>query len=99
VKTAIGREFLLILTTARAVLLPVPCQAASAALPWDRALTSMQDELVGTVAPAAIGLALAGAAILYALGSCDKQAARLVGAGIGGGVALVIVHLLNYVLT
>jgi hypothetical protein len=58
----------------------------------------MQDVLIGTVAPAAIGLALTAAAMLYALGGCDKQAGRLVGSGIGGCVALAVVHLLNYLL-
>jgi uncharacterized membrane protein YeaQ/YmgE (transglycosylase-associated protein family) len=54
--------------------------------------------LIDTVAPAAIALAFIGAVILYALGRHDEQAGRLVGSGIGGCVALVIVHLLNYVL-
>jgi len=61
-------------------------------------LTVMQDMLIGTVAPAAIGLAFSGAGILYALGGYDKEAGRLFGSGVGGCVALVIVHLLNYVL-
>jgi hypothetical protein len=57
----------------------------------------MQDMLISTVAPAAIGLAFTGAAILYALGGHDKQAGRLFGAGIGGCFALAAVYLLNYV--
>jgi len=53
--------------------------------------------LISQVAPAAIALAFSGAVILYALGN-NKQAGRLAGSGIGGCIALVVVHLLNYVL-
>jgi hypothetical protein len=77
---------------------PAPCRAATAALPWDQPLIVLQDILIGTVAPAAIGLAFSAAAILYTLGGCDKRSGRLIGSGIGGCVALVIVHMLNYVL-
>jgi hypothetical protein len=49
------------------------------------------------MAPAIIVLAFAFAGILYALGGHDEQARRLAGSGIGGCVALVVVHLLNYV--
>ncbi len=52
-------------------------QAATAALPWDRTLTATQDMLIGTVAPAAIGLAFSGAGILYTLGGYDIEAGRL----------------------
>jgi type IV secretory pathway VirB2 component (pilin) len=97
-KTAARRKLSPILARATAVALPVPCQAATAGLPWDRTLTAMQDVLIGTIAPVAIGLALTGAAMLYALGGCDKQAGRLVGSGIGGYIALAIVNLLNYLL-
>ena len=78
--------------------LPARCQAGTAALPWDQTLMALQDALVGVVAPAAIGLAFSGAAILYALGGNNKQAVRLVGSGVGGCIALAIVHMLNYVL-
>jgi hypothetical protein len=54
--------------------------------------------LIDTVAPAAIALAFSGAVILYALAGPNKQVGRLVGTGIGGCIALVIIHLLNYVL-
>src|SRR5712691_5148259 len=77
---------------------PLAMQAATAALPWDRTLTATQDMLIGTVAPAAIGLAFSGAGILYTLGGYDVEAGRLFGSGVGGCVAPVIVHLLNYVL-
>jgi len=97
-KTAARGKRFLIHAMATAVALPAPCQAATAGLPWDRTLTAMQDLLIGTIAPAAIGLALTGAAMLYALGGCDKQAGRLVGSGIGGCIALAVVHLLNYLL-
>ncbi len=77
---------------------PLAMQAATAALPWDRTLTATQDMLIGTVTPAAIGLAFSGAGILYTLGGYDIEAGRLFGSGVGGCVAPVIVHLLNYVL-
>lgn len=80
------------------VLRPAPCWAAATELPWDQTLLALQNMLVGTVAPAAIGFAFAGSVVLYALGGHDKQAGRLAGSGIGGCIALVVVHLLNYVL-
>lgn len=83
---------------ATAVFGPVPCQAATAALPWDQTLIALQDMLISTVAPAAIAFALISAVILYALGGHDKQAGRLAGSGIGGCIALALVYLLNYVL-
>jgi hypothetical protein len=79
-------------------LFPAPCWAATAELPWDQTLIACQDMLISTVAPAAIALVFSGAVILYALGGHEKQAGRLVGSGIGGCIALVVVHLLNYVL-
>jgi hypothetical protein len=42
------------------------------------------------------GRSLAGSC--HALGGHDEQARRLLGSGIGGCIALVVVHLLNYVL-
>jgi type IV secretory pathway VirB2 component (pilin) len=81
------------------LLRPSPCLAAQTAaeLPWDQTLLALQNTLVGTVAPAVIGFAFAGAVVLYALGGHDEQAGRLFGSGIGGCIALAIVHLLNYV--
>lgn len=79
------------------VLRPATCHAAVAALPWDQTLLALQNLMVGTVAPAAIGFAFAGAVALYALGGHDEQAGRLFGSGLGGLVALAIVHFLNYV--
>jgi type IV secretory pathway VirB2 component (pilin) len=93
-----ARKLCTMLGTATILSLPAPCQAAPGGLPWDPTLLAMQDMLVGTVAPAAIAVALTGAAILFALGGYDEQAGRLFGAGIGGSIALAIVHLLNYVL-
>ena len=92
--TATARKLLVILAAATARSFPLRCQAATAALPWDRTVTAMQDMLIGTVAPA-IGLAFTGAGILYTLGGYDKEAGRLFGSVVGGRVALVIVHLLN----
>jgi len=85
------------LPAALLTLRPAPCSAAAAELPWDQTLIACQDMLISAVAPAAIALAFSGAVILYALGGHDKQAARLVGSVIGGCVALLVVHLLNYV--
>lgn len=76
---------------------PLPCQAATAALPWDYTLIAMQDMLIAYIAPAAIGLALSGSIVLYALGGRDEQAGRLFGSALGGCIALAIVHFLNYV--
>ena len=96
--TTAARKLFVTLATATALSLPAPCQAATAALPWDQTLIALQDALIGIVAPAAIGLAFGGAVILYALGGHDKDAGRLVGSGIGGCIALAVVYLLNYVL-
>lgn len=84
--------------TAVALVRFAPCWAATAALPWDQTLIACQDMLISIVTPAAIALAFSGAVILYALGGHDKQAGRLIGSGIGGCIALVVVHLLNYAL-
>ncbi len=77
---------------------PAPCQAATAALAWDLTLLALQDLLISYVAPAAIGLALSGAIVLYALRGRDEQAGRLFGSALGGCIALTVVKLLNYVL-
>ncbi len=77
-----------------------PCWAAPTAneLPWDQTLIVLQNFLVESMAPAIIALAFASAGILNALGGHDEQARRLLGSGVGGRVALGVVHLLNYVL-
>jgi hypothetical protein len=97
-KTAPGTKLFVILATATTLAQPMPCQVATAVLPWDQTLTAIQDMLISTVAPAAIALGFAGAAMLYALGGCDKQAGRLAGSAIGCCIAIGIVHLLNYAL-
>jgi hypothetical protein len=76
-----------------------PCWAAPAVggLPWDQTLMVLQNFIIDSMAPAIIVLAFALAGILYALGGHDEQARRLAGSGVGGCVALVVVHLLNYV--
>ena len=76
-----------------------PCWAAPTAcgLPWDRTLIVLQNFMIDSMAPAIIVLAFALASILYALGGHDQRARRLAGSGIGGCVALLVVHLLNYV--
>lgn len=77
---------------------PAPCQAATVALPWDQTLLVLQHMLISIVAPTAIGLALSGALVLYALGGRDKQAGHLFGSALGGCIALTVVKLLNYLL-
>jgi hypothetical protein len=84
------------LGAAALLFFPGPCQAATEILPWDPMLIGLQNILVNTVAPAAIGFAFAGALVIYALGGYDKQAGRLFGFGLGGCIALAAVHLLNY---
>lgn len=92
-------KFLITRSAASLLLLrPATCHAAAVSLPWDHTLLALQQILITTVAPAAIGLAFTAAAILSALGGHDKQAGRLFGAGIGGCFALAVVHLLNYLL-
>jgi hypothetical protein len=51
------------LAMAPAALGPVPCQAATAALPWDYTLIAMQDTLTTYIAPAAIGLGLSASIV------------------------------------
>ncbi len=92
------RKLFLTLGAATALSLPVPCHASTAALPWDTTLIALQDIQITYVGPAAIGLALSGAIVLYALGGRNQQAGRLFGSALGGCIALAIVYLLNYVL-
>jgi type IV secretory pathway VirB2 component (pilin) len=101
-KRSFPRTAIRLVTSAVATaLLPTsnPCWAAPTAggMPWDRTLVVLQNFLIDSVAPAIIVLAFALASIFYALGGRDEQARRLVGSGIGGCVALLVVHLLNYV--
>lgn len=95
-KTPVRVRFASLCIALLAAFAPTPCLAATGVLPWDQTLIALQDMLISTVAPAAIALAFSGALILYALGGHDKQAGRLVGSGIGGCIALAVVHLLNY---
>ncbi len=87
------------ITLTSPLLFTRPCWAdpSAAALPWDGALIAMQNMLIGTVAPAAIGLAFSAAVIIYALGGRDEQAGRLFGSALGGSIALVVVKLLDFV--
>src|SRR5690349_12421764 len=96
--TYTARRLCVALLAAAAMSLSAPCQAATGEMPWDRTLIAMQDTLVGMVAPAAIALAFSAAVVLFALGVGDKLAGRLIGCALGGCSALLIVHLLNYVL-
>lgn len=88
-----------IVASAALLLSATPGLAAQAtgALPWDYTLYALQDMLTSYIAPAAIGLALSGSIVLYALGGRDEQAGRLFGSALGGCIALAIVYLLNYV--
>ena len=86
------------MTMAITAFSPALCEAATAALPWDQTLLALQDLLISYIAPAAIGLALSGAIVLYALGGRDEWAGRLFGSALGGGIGLAVVKLLNCVL-
>src|SRR5579863_13589 len=101
-KRSFGRTAISLVTPGATIALLLsasPCLAAPTAgeLPWDQTLIAFQDMLISTVTPAAIALAFTSAVVLYALGGHDEQARRLLGSSIGGGIALAIVHLLNYV--
>jgi len=98
VNTSTARNPFLILGTVTALSFPVPCWAAAGALPWDYTRIALQDMLTSYIAPAAIGLALSGSIVLYALGGRDEQAGRLFGSALGGCTALAVVYLRNYVL-
>jgi hypothetical protein len=92
------RRRLVLLSVAVIAFSPASCQAATAALPWDKTLLVLQDMLISIVAPAAIALAFSGAVILYALGGRDEQAGHLFGSALRGCIALSVVKLLNYIL-
>ncbi len=101
-KRSFPRTSIRLVTTAVAsafLLSAGPCLAGPTAdgLPWDRTLIVLQNFMIDSMAPAIIVLAFALAGILYALGGYDEQARRLAGSGIGGCIALLVVHLLNYV--
>ena len=96
--TNITRNPFSLLGTATVLSFPTPCRAATNSLPWDQTFLVLQNMLLSTIAPTAIGLAFAGAVILYALGGHDEQVGRLFGSGLGGCLALAVVYLLNYVL-
>lgn len=95
--TAAGNLFV-IWATAMGPAFRATCQAAAAAMPWDYTLIALQDMLITYIAPAAIGIALSGSIVLYALGDRDGRAGQLFGSALGGCIALGIVYLLNYVL-
>lgn len=96
--TTTRRRVFAIVAIATVLSLPTPGWAATAALPWDYTLIALQDMLITYIAPAAIGLALSGAFVLFGLGGRDVQAGRLFGSALGGCIALAIVYLLNYLL-
>ena len=96
--TTTARRLFVTLATATTLSLPAPCCAATGALPWDYTLIASQNVLISYIGPAAIGLALSGSIVLYALGGRDEQAGRLFGSALGGCIALVVVYLLSYVL-
>ena len=96
--TSTRKRLFVAAATATALFLPTPCRAAATTLPWDYTLFALQNMLISYVAPAAIGLALSGATVLYALGGRHEQAGRLFGSALGCCIGLVVVYLLNYVL-
>jgi hypothetical protein len=55
-------------TSALAVIRPSACWATTGELPWDHALVTLQNILIGPVAHALIALVFIGAGLLYAVG-------------------------------
>lgn len=96
-KATAVKKFLSMVSAATLVSLPTPCHAAAVMLPWDYTLLAMQHILIHSIAPCAIGIAFAGSLLLYSLGGHDKEAGRLFSSGVGGLIALAVVHFLNYV--
>ena len=95
VQTVIGTLTVAIGGTIMFAFVPGSCWAASGPLPWDQALSALQDILVGPVAHAAIVLNFACSAILFALGS-RQFAGRLLSGGFASCVALIAVRFLTY---
>ena len=83
-------------TSALALVRPSACWATTGELPWDHALVTLQNILIGPVAHALIAIVFIGAGLLYAVGGYDKQAGRLAASGVGGCLALGAIRLLNF---
>ena len=66
-------------------------------MPWDYTLLAMQGILVHIIVPLVVGIGFVGSIHLYVIGGHDEKAGRLFGSALGGGIALALVHLLNYV--
>ncbi len=82
------------------VLQPASCLASpGAGFPWDVPLEALQEALIGPVAHSLIAMSLIGAVFVYAIGGDSEIARRLARAGIGVGVALGVLRLMNYLLT
>ncbi len=91
-------RFLIAATAAAAVALqPASSWAATAAeLPWDRPLEALQQTLIGPVTHALIAMSFVGAVFVYAIFGHSDIARRLAKAGLGVGVALVLLRLMKF---
>lgn len=81
------------------VLQPASCLASTGVgFPWDAPLEALQEALIGPVAHSLIAMSVIGAVFVYAIGGDCEIARRLAKAGIGVGVALGMLQLMNYLL-
>ncbi len=91
--------FLAATTGVRPVLQPASFLASTGAgFPWDAPLQALQEALIGPVAHSLIAMSVIGTVFVYAIGGDSEIARRLAKAGIGVGVALGVLRLMNYLL-
>lgn len=69
-----------------------------AAFPWDAPLEALQQTLVGPVAHSLIAMSFIGAIFAYGIAGDSQVARRLARAGLGVGVALGVLRVMNYLL-
>jgi type IV secretory pathway VirB2 component (pilin) len=67
-------------------------------LPWDQPLEALQAALIGPVAHSLIAMSFIGAIFAYAIVGDSEISRRLTKAGLGVGVALLLLRLMNYLL-
>jgi type IV secretory pathway VirB2 component (pilin) len=72
--------------------------AAPDLMPWDRPLNAVVTYLTDDATPAVVTLALGGAAILFAVNGTSASTRQLTRLGLGAGLGLMAVRLLNYLL-
>ena len=79
------------------MLQPASCLASpGAGFPWDAPLEALQAALIGPVAHSLIAMSLVGAVLSFAIGGDNEIARRLARAGVGVGLALGVLRLMNY---